>query len=211
MSKKYDYRRIQAYRAYTVRDICRLYQDLKLHEHTIREWINLGELEAFQSGKKLYVYGGVLKKYLKDKRNRKRRSLTFEEHKCWTCGTVAVPTNNIIKHLKCGQNNNVTSLADCPGCGLTMRRSYPTNAVPEILRIFTVEQNDVSRLYDSTCSTRKTDIENEEKIPVCESGKQKTISTFKKTSKNEKESITSIKKTSIKPEQLNLFSLPEEL
>jgi hypothetical protein len=53
-----------------------LFKSQNLHEDTIRSWINEGALKAFKSGNAYYVYGAVLKQFLKYRRNHNRRKET---------------------------------------------------------------------------------------------------------------------------------------
>jgi hypothetical protein len=188
MSKKYDYRRVASYRSLKMRDICRLYIDVKLSHQTVRGWISDGKLEARLIGKTYYVYGAVLKQFLKDKSEKRKQTLDFEDYKCWYCKTVSRSIDNIIKRLAYGRHKSLVAYIDCESCGREVERPYKLALLPEILKTFSVKKDEVTVLCDSSCSTRKTRIDNTQKKPLCEplktkppDKKQKTVSSTKTT------------------------------
>jgi hypothetical protein len=194
MSKKYDYRRVPSYRSLKVRDIGRLYRDVKLSQQTIRGWINDGKLEAMLVGKTFYVYGAVLKQYLKDKSDERKKTLDFKECKCWYCKAVFNPIGGLVKRLAYGRNKSLVAYVHCPSCDKEVERAYKLVLLPEILKKFKVEKDEVTVLCDSSCSTRETNIDNGQKKPLCEPLKSKppdkkpqTRSSTKTTHINEKQ------------------------
>jgi len=210
MAKKYDHNRPCAYRSYKIRDICWLYADQKLHKDTLLIWINTGELPAFKHGNLYYVYGAVLKDFLKKRRDQNKRSFAFDEFKCWTGGHVCRPKNNKINKLSRGNNKILIAFADCPVCGMQMRRTYSINSLPEIMEFFTIEQNDVLELCDSATSLGKTDIDNNNKMLLSKIENKNSSTTLNETNTNNKNNSTKLSKTCNKSEQLNLFNIPEE-
>lgn len=212
MSKKYDYRRAHSYRSYKVRDICRLYKAENLHEQTVRGWVNDGKLKATLHGKTLYVYGAVLKEFFKVKSRKNKRTLEFNQCRCWNCKKIDTPLNNIITKLEAGRNNSILAHGNCRHCNSEIYRSYKRREELEILKCFTVNHNALVGLCDSSCSTRKTNINNALKKPLSEPLKtkppdtdKKTASTTSQTNINYQENSNSTSKANIKPEQLNLF------
>src|SRR3989344_2053482 len=168
MAKNYDYRNVESNCTYKLKDVCRLFKAEGLHEQTIRDWIKNQGLEAVLIGKTYYIHGGVLKAFLKAKYEKRKNPLKFEEWKCWHCKAVARPVDNIIKRLTKGRNKSLAAYGDCVSCGSKIERLYKCSQLPEILKTFTVKQNEVGGLYDSSCSTRKTHINNEPKKPLHE-------------------------------------------
>jgi len=198
MSKKYDYRRVPSYRSLKIRDICRIYKREKLSPYTVRSWINDGQLEAMLIGKTYYVYGAALKIFLKNKSEKRKKPLGFEECKCWHCKAVFKLTDKTIKKLSYGKNKGLICYLDCVGCGKEVERPYKHELLDKIIKTFTIEQSEVTVLCDSSCSTRNTNINIEQKKPLREPLKSKPPG--KKT-----ESISGSKNTNIEDNQLTLF------
>jgi len=198
MSKKYDYRKVRSHRAYKLKDACRLYKAEGLHEQTIRGWIKEQGLEAVLQGKTYFIHGGVLKAFLKEKSEKRNRPLTVGQFKCWACKAVGSPVGNIISRLANGRNKSLAGYGDCGSCGKEMERLYKRSQLPKILKTFQVKQNQVGGLCDSSCSTRKTHINNAPKTPQHEPEKYKPPDTSI-------ENANSTKKTNINDKQYNLF------
>lgn len=212
MSKKYDYRLVHSYRSYKVNNICRLYKAEKLHQQTVRGWINEGKLKATLHGKTLYIYGAVLKEFLKSKRIKNKRTLEFNQFRCWNCKKIDVPLNSIIIKLEVGRNNSILAHSTCIHCNSAIYRSYKRRDKQDILKCFTVNHNALVGLCDSSYNTRKTNVNNVLKKPLSEPLENKPLDIDKKsasatsqTNINCKENIASTRKASIKPEQLSLF------
>ena len=91
MAKKYDWRRIQSYRSYKLKDISRAFQDKKLHPQTIRGWIREHNLPSFTDGKAVYVYGAVLKQFLKERNEASKSPLALHEFRCFPCHVNTTP------------------------------------------------------------------------------------------------------------------------
>lgn len=200
MSKKYDYRKLKSYRSYKIRDICRVFRDKKLHEQTIRSWIKKGDLTAFCHGKTIYIYGAILKSFLKERSSKGRNSLKFDEFKCWTCKIIGTFNEVTISSLVRANNGCIVANLICPSCEVKTQRNYKSSEESKILKQFTVEYNELEILSDSLCSTRKTNIDVKPNMPVSESLKNDIPYP-------ESENTSSSKKTHIGFEQLTLFEL----
>lgn len=198
MSKKYDYRNVESNRTYKLRDICRLFKAEGLHEQTIRGWIKEQGLEAFLVGKTYYVHGGVLKAYLKAKGEKRKKPLKFDKWKCWICKAVGSPVGNIINKLTYGRNKSLAAHGDCGSCGNEIERLYKMSQLPQVLETFSVKENELGGLYDSSCSTKKTHIDNQPKKPICEPEKYKPPDP-------QTENASASKNTNINEKQYNLF------
>ena len=187
-----------SYRSLKIRDICRIYKHEKLSPYTVRSWVNSGKLEAMLIGKTLYVYGAVLKLFLKSKSEKQRKPLGFEEGKCWHCKAVFNLAGKTFRKLSNGKNNSLACYLDCIECGCEVERLYKRELLPKILETFTIEQNEVTVLCDSLCSTRNTNINIHSKKPICEPLKTKPPDKKAK-------SISNSKNTNIEDNQLTLF------
>lgn len=197
MSKKYNYKRVQSNRTYKLKDACRLFKAEGLHEQTIRDWIKNQGLGASLIGKTYYIHGGVFKAFLKAKYEKRKNPLKFEEWKCWCCKAVGSPVDIVINRLTFGRNKSLAAYGMC-SCGNEMERLYKRSELSEILKTFTVKQNEVGGLYDSLCSTRKTHINNVPKKPLYEPEKYKPPDAVHKNT-------NTTKKTNINDKQLTLF------
>ena len=96
MFKKYDYRLVHGLRAYTIKEIVRLFKDQNLHDKTVRSWIRTGDLEIIDDGNKLLVYGAILKQFLKNRGKNRQRTLGINEFLCFKCKNINPPLENTI-------------------------------------------------------------------------------------------------------------------
>lgn len=211
MFKKYDHRLVASYRSYKVGDICRLYRDKKLHEQTIRGWVNAGKLKAIWHGKTIFIYGAMLKQFLLDNNNSHKRTLEFNQFRCGKCKQINSPLNNIITKLTTGRGGSIQAFAHCANCNHLTNRHYKANQKQQILELFTAQHNEVVLISDSLCSTSKTNIKTTPKIAISEPYKNKlpdkTAKTATSTSKaNIKPKISSVSTSNTNiNQQLSLF------
>jgi hypothetical protein len=210
MHKKYDHRLVVSYRSYKVRDICRLFIAKKLHEQTVRGWVNDGKLKAIWHGKTIFIYGAVLKKFLLDNNNQKR-TLEFNQFRCFKCQKISTLLNNTITKLTTSRGGCILAVAVCGNCNNPMRRLYKADKQQQILESFIVQHNELVQISDSLCSPHNTNIKAVPKPAISEPLKNtqhdKAIITRSSTSKaniNRKINSVSIGNTNINP-QLSLF------
>lgn len=214
MFKKYDPRLLSSYRSYKLRDICRLYRDKKLHDKTIRGWINNGKLEAFKDGNTILVYGATLKLFFTKNNNKHKRTLEFNQFRCGKCKSIDAPLNNTITKLTTGKNGCILAFADCSSCGHNMNRPYKKNKEQKIMEFFKIEDNEPVRIYGYSCDTGNTHPDREEKKPESEllekqaklKKSKNSTSTSKAQSKSE-ESPASTSNTHPTPTQMSIFDI----
>ena len=209
MSKKYDARLLKNYRSYKTKDICRLFRVKKLHEQTIRGWINDGKLDAFWHGKTLYIYGAVLKQFLTDRNNQRKSPLEFNQFRCWKCKATVTPLNHTIEKLTLGRNGCPVALGVCKSCGHEIKRIYKADAEQEILRTFTVVHNQLTLLSDSLCSIGKTNVDDTPQMasnePMENKPPDKNTSAGYKANIKPSKNTTSTETTHTPPLSIQLF------
>lgn len=212
MFKKYDPRLVRSYRSYKISDLCRIYRAKKLHPQTIRGWINSGKLEAIRDGNIILIYGAIFKKFLLDSNSQHKRILGFNQLRCGKCKAIDAPKDNIITKLVSGRRGCIIVYGICSCCGHGISRIYKAEAAPEIVRSFIVQHNELQALYNISCSTGNTHLENDAKPASCESSEvvheaieDNAACTTDNTNIKQEESYNSTSKTNITPTQLDLF------
>lgn len=161
MFKKYSPRKkeLYSYRSYKIADLCRFYKSQKLNAQTIRKWIKKGELKAFLHERDYYIYGAVWKEFLtnRNKKNKEKRGLYFEQFKCFKCKAKKPPLNNIITKLTTGFNDCIEAFGICQKCGnKELKRPYKRSELTKIKEIFKIELDELTLLSNSSTSTNKT-------------------------------------------------------
>lgn len=170
MAKNYNWRLIQSYRSYKLKDICRLFRDKQLHAQTIRGWIKEHNLPSFSDGKAAYIYGAALKQFIKKRQEMKKSPLALHEFRCFPCHANTTPEGNVILSLD-ETGGSPLATAICSSCGREMTRYIKKSERDDFLKIYPIASPDVRILSDSVCSREKTHLNNEEKTPLCESEK----------------------------------------
>lgn len=169
MFKKYDYRRVNCYKNYTLQELCRLFKEEQLHAQTIRAWIKSGELASIKDGNKHLVYGGVLKKFLLERNKKHKNSMKFSEFKCCACKQINTPLENTILTAEIRNNGSIMTAALCPHCGCEMKRLYKGSEASQILAKFQIEHEALLVLSDISCNASKTHLETDQEITGSES------------------------------------------
>jgi len=167
MHKKYDERLLKSYRSYKVNDISRIFRDKKLHPQTIRGWVEQGKLKAIIDGKTILIYGAVLKNFILENNQSRKRKLAFEEFKCWKCKKISTPLDNKLSKLELTKNNYLLAHCTCP-CGHEINKPFTKDFYEKIFEAFAIEQNEVGRLCDSLNTPNNTNIDNSYKTPESE-------------------------------------------
>ena len=151
MKKKHNYKDgLESYRSYKLKYI----EDIiGVHIQTIRKWIAKGGLEAFQHEGDYYIYGAVLKDYLKTKNTKNKVKLTDTQFKCQSCKKHIEPQNNILTKTEEQKNGNLFIFGIC-ACGFEMRKIWSKNRKSELKTIFLFPQ--VITRHDSSNPTNNT-------------------------------------------------------
>ena len=163
MKKIYNYKDgLESYRSYKLKYI----EDIVgIHIQTLRKWIAKGGLEAFQHEGEWYIYGAVLKDYLKTKNAKNKVKLTDTQFKCQSCKKHIEPQNNIITKTEEQNNGNLIIFGIC-ACGYEMHKFWSKHRKNELQTIFLFPQ--VLTRIDSSNPTNKTHFEIEEKTTQSE-------------------------------------------
>jgi hypothetical protein len=174
MFKKYSPRKkdLYNYRSYKIANLCKIHQSENLHPQSIRKWIKKGELKAFLHERDYYIYGAVWKGFLtnRNKTHKEKRSLDFEQFKCFKCKAKQPPLNNIITKLTTGFNGCIEAFGVCQKCGYDeLKRPYKRSELDQIKEIFKIELDELPILYNSSISTNKTHSNIGQKVGVSES------------------------------------------
>ena len=157
---------ICSHRSYTVEKICALYESKKLHPQTIRAWVKSGDLEAV-THKPLLICGAILKNFLIHRNASNKKTLAFNEFKCFTCKENYTPSHSEII-LYGRKNGSLNATALCGVCGRQNSRFYKKSDESELRKIFVIKQPAVTTICNSPSSNTKTHINELEIKPSCE-------------------------------------------
>jgi ribosomal protein L40E len=167
MFKKYSPRLIYSYRSYKIPELCKIYKDQKLNPQTIRKWIKKSGLDAFLYQRDYYIYGAVWKEFLtnRNKQHKEKRSLDFEQFKCFKCKAKLPPLDNVITKLTTGFNDCIKAFGVCRKCGDDeLERSYKRLKLDKIREVFKIELDELTILCNSSTSTNKTHSNSSQKV-----------------------------------------------
>lgn len=114
MFKYYNPRLVKKYRSYTTEEICKLFENKKLHVQTIRDWVRSGDLEVVTK-KPITVYGEILQAFLEKRNASHKKQLAFDQFKCLKCHEIISPHENAISMYK-NKNGSIKASAICPLC-----------------------------------------------------------------------------------------------
>jgi hypothetical protein len=162
MFKYYNYKLIESNRSYSTEKIQKL---LGIHPQTIREWINQGRLECI-SKKPISIYGAVLKAFIKNRNKNHKKTLNFNEMKCFKCGNRSAPKDNHIS-IYHNKNGSIRAVATCTNCNNEFSKLYKKNAIDELQRAFFIKPTE-STLCNTLSISTKTNIESQNEIALNE-------------------------------------------
>lgn len=163
MFKKYDHRLVHSYKSYTIKEICRLYKALGLHDKTVRAWIRTDKLDVINDGNKLLIYGAVLKQFLKNRNKSRKRPLAANEFFCCKCKGINPPLENTIISITIQKNGSLQASGLCPSCACEMKRLYKRSECKKIMDCFSFEVEAVIVLSDISCSAYNAHPERDQK------------------------------------------------
>ncbi|MFA5880165.1 MAG: helix-turn-helix domain-containing protein [Candidatus Margulisiibacteriota bacterium] len=192
MFKYYNPNLIKSYLSYSVEQICKIYANKRLHPQTIRQWVKSGKLESV-SKKPILIHGTVFKEFIKTRNDNHKKQLNFNQFKCIKCKEINIPKDNKISIYR-NKNGSLRAVGICPSCKHQNMRFYKKIDEQKLRGTFDIKTSDMLRLCNSSCSTSKTNPNNDNK--PCLNEPNKIIS---------KNSAFLASKTKIKPEQLSLF------
>ncbi len=163
MFKYYNYKLIESNRSYSTEKIQKL---LGIHPQTIREWINQDELECI-SKKPISIYGAVLKEFIKNRNESHKKTLNFNEMKCFKCDNRSTPKDNYVSVYH-NKNGSIRAVGICPNCNNEFSKLYKKNAIDELQKAFFIKPTE-STLYNTSPISPKTHIESQNETRLNES------------------------------------------
>lgn len=130
MTKKYNTRLIRLSRSYKVYEMADLFG---VSRGTVRNWIKSG-LPTIDEHKHFMVHGMVLKKWLDEKQQARKRPIKPDEFYCLTCQLPRKPEHGSVTLTK--RAKTVTLKGVCPVCGSPIFRFGSIKKIPEYATIF---------------------------------------------------------------------------
>jgi hypothetical protein len=158
MFKYYNHRLVKKYRSYTAEEICKLFQNRKLHVQTIRDWVRSGELEVITKNP-ITIYGEVLRAFLEKRNAGHKKQLAFNQLKCLKCQEIISPHENAISIYN-NQNGSITASAICPVCHNKATRFYKKDQQAQLEKTFIINEPLLVTIGNSSSTACKTHLDN---------------------------------------------------
>jgi hypothetical protein len=149
--KIYPLNYIRYWYAYDIDEVCTLYKGSRLHQQTVRQWINNG-LKTLDGGKPTLIYGNDLKEFLGKQNVSGRFTTEFHQFPCFKCQEPKEPFRKEIQLEHTG--SFLKAKARCQTCKKLMNKSYKLNEYQHIKKIFNVVA--LLELYDTENTTTNT-------------------------------------------------------
>ena len=163
MFKYYKSNLIISNRSYSTEKIERL---LKIHPQTIREWINQNNLECV-SRKPILIYGAILKEFIKNRNERHKKTLSFNEFKCLKCKAISIPKGNQIS-IYHNKNGSIRATGVCQNCNNEFSKLFKKNSIEQLKNSFFIKPTE-STLYNTSHINSKTNLISQKEIASNES------------------------------------------
>lgn len=154
MFKYYNSNLIRHNLSYTIREICKIYKDKKLHEQTIRAWVKSGDLKVVSSNP-ILIYGSVLKGFIKQRNESHKQTLAFNEIKCVRCKAISKPFNNEI-YIEINKNKSIKAVCNCGACKKKTFRYYKACDMANLEKTFIILKPalmTLSNISSTACNT----------------------------------------------------------
>ncbi len=162
MFKYYNYTLIESNRSYSTEKIQTL---LKIHPQTIREWINHNKLDCV-SKKPILIHGTVLKEFIKNRNEKHKKILNFNEMKCLKCKSISIPKDKYVS-IYYNKNGSIRAVGICSNCNNEFSKLYKKNVIEELKNSFFVKPTE-STLYNTPHTSSKTNVNNQKEISLNE-------------------------------------------
>lgn len=154
MFKYYNPQLVKKYRSYTAEEICKLFENKKLHIQTVREWVKSGDLEVILK-KPITIYGEVLRAFLEKRNANHKRQLAFNQFKCVACQEIIFPHENVIS-VYINQNGSIKASAICPLCSNKATRFYKKSEQAKLEETFIINEPQLVTIGNSSSTACKT-------------------------------------------------------
>lgn len=112
-----NYRLVKLHRSYSVEEVARLFG---IHKNTVRSWLKQG-LQAIDDRRPIYILGGELSRFLRERRRRTKQSCGPGRIYCIACRTPKVPAGKMVDCIITSPSaGNLCGI--CPDCGRLIYR-----------------------------------------------------------------------------------------
>jgi hypothetical protein len=127
MIRNPNYRLVKIHRSYTVEEIALL---LKVHKNTVRGWIKQG-LSAIDRQRPTLILGFILSRFLRDRRQRRRKQCASGEIYCVKCRVPVQPAGDMADYLPTTTTSG-SLRGICPTCETLIYRRASWATLDEI-------------------------------------------------------------------------------
>lgn len=178
MFKYYNSNLIISNRSYSTEKIQKL---IDIHPQTIRSWCNEGGLTCI-SKKPILIYGAILKEFIKNRNESHKKTLEFNQMKCFRCKAISVPKNNEVT-LYNNKNGSIRAVAIHSCCEkIELSKLYKKIDIEKLKQVFFIKPIEPT-LCNSLCNSSKTNINEAQKTSLCESKNKESQKSKKLSSK----------------------------
>ncbi len=133
MAKRLNPNMAKIHRSYTVEEVAGLFL---VHKNTVRTWVKNEGLPVCDNQKPLLILGGDLRKFIKDRNNKRKRKCKPYEMYCVGCKLPRKPAENMVDYEPdTDTKGRLTGL--CPFCGCIINKFISLAAYADIQQYFT--------------------------------------------------------------------------
>lgn len=129
MKRTHNPNKCKIHRSYTVEEVALLYE---VHKRTVRNWIIKG-LKVCDEKRPALILGTDLKQFLKQQRQKNKRTCKPSELYCFKCREPQTPDQNTIKFIE-ETNTKGRVIAACSVCYSRMNKYFKLESLTSIQR-----------------------------------------------------------------------------
>ncbi len=177
MFKYYNSNLIISNRSYSTEKIKKL---IGIHEQTIRDWVKNEKLQVV-SKKPISIYGAVLKEFIKNRNESHKKTLEFNQMKCFKCKAISIPQDNQIS-IYYNKNGSIRATGICQNCHNKFSKLFKKNSIEQLKNSFFIKPTE-STLCNSLYISSKTNINEAQETNLCEPKNKESQKSKKLSSK----------------------------
>lgn len=145
--------RVKSLSTYDVQEIAKL---CNVHRGTVRNWLKNG-LQAIDGHRPTIVHGSELKRFLVEKRGRRRQKCSIGQFYCFRCRKPRRPWGDTADgKIHTDKIARLTAL--CPNCGTPMHRMVRRADLPKFAALMEIRALGPERIAD--CATPSENIDS---------------------------------------------------
>ena len=156
--KRHNPRLVKVRLTYSVDEVCELFG---VHPNTVLSWINNEGLKRLDDAYPYLVYGQDLADFITARQEKGRIQLAADEFNCFKCGCARKAWEGVIDvRIYTPKVGNLSGL--CAVCGTGINKMFGVSKLPELQKIFKIQQVHNQRLIQSAESSGNCESERKE-------------------------------------------------